>query len=137
MATDPVLPTEALGVSEHDWPKRLRHRTLRRQLREGSVELLYEDDLVVAFRHTEDDYGAEPGTWETRVVIAPKRHVPTLLDLGVADGALTLALLNGVQQVALKLGLQHEGFEVRVDVLPPYQETDYLRLKVRAGRRPT
>ena len=34
-----------------------------------------------------------------------------------------------------KLDLHKEGFEVRTDVLPPYQQVGYLRFKVRAGKR--
>ena len=70
----------------------------------------------------------------TRIVVAPKNETHTLMDLGVADEALTTALLHGIQQVALKLNLHKEGFEVRADVLP-YQQVGYLRFKVRAGKR--
>jgi hypothetical protein len=135
MDTDAVRLTDVLAVAPERWPKRVRHKTLRKKLRGKGIEVVYEDDLVVGFHQIEDDYESPQHTWRTRVVVAPKAEVHTLMDLGVADEALTTALLHGIQQVALKLGLHKEGFEVRADVLPPYQQVGYLRFKVRAGKR--
>lgn len=135
MDTEAVKLTEVLAVAPGRWPKRVRHKTLRKKLRSRGVEVVYEDALVVAFHQVEDDYDSPEHTWRTRVVIAPKNEIHTLMDLGVADEALTTALLHGIQQVALKLNLHKEGFEVRADVLPPYQQVGYLRFKVRAGKR--
>jgi hypothetical protein len=135
MDTEPVRLTEVLAVAPDRWPKRVRHKTLRKKLKRKGIEVVYEDDLVVAFHQAEDDYDSPQHTWRTRVVIAPKNEMHTLMDLGVADEALTTALLHGIQQVALKLNLHKEGFEIRADVLPPYQQVGYLRFKVRAGKR--
>lgn len=135
MDTEPVRLTDVLAVAPERWPKRVRHKTLRKKLRSKGIEVVYEDDLVVAFHQVEDDFDSPQHTWRTRVVVAPKREVHTLMDLGVADEALTTALLHGIQQVALKLGLHKEGFEIRTDCLPPYQQVGYLRFKVRAGKR--
>jgi hypothetical protein len=72
--------------------------------------------------------------WAVRVTVAPKHHRSTLLDLGIQDQTLTAALLNGVQQAALKLGLHETGFEVFAGVLPPFQRNSYLTLQIRAGK---
>jgi hypothetical protein len=135
MDTEPVRLTEVLAVAPERWPKRVRHKTLRKKLRGKGIQVVYEDELVVAFHQIEDDYDSPQHTWRTRVVVAPKRELHTLMDLGVADEALTTALLHGIQQVALKLNLHKEGFEVRADCMPPYQQVGYLRFKVRAGKR--
>jgi len=132
---EPVRMTEVLAVAPDRWPKRVRYKTLRKKLKRKGIEVIYEDDLVVAFHQSEDDYDSPQHTWRTRVVVAPKNEMHTLLDLGVADEALTTALLHGIQQVALKLNLHKEGFEIRADVLPPYQQVGYLRFKLRAGKR--
>lgn len=101
------------------------------------AEVIYEDHRVVAFHDTEEDpleSARVPG--ELRITVMPKRHVSSLLDLGVADEALNAALLNAIQQVTYKLGLQNKGFEVRAHVLPPYQHRPGLVYKIRAGKPP-
>src|ERR1700736_3508608 len=135
MDTEPVRLTDVLAVAPERWPKRVRHKTLRKKMKRKGIEVFYEDDLVVAFHQAEDDYDSPQHTWRTRVVVAPKNETHTLMDLSVADEALTTALLHGIQQVALELNVHKEGFEVRTDVLPPYQQVGYLRFKVRAGKR--
>lgn len=101
------------------------------------AEVIYEDRQVVAFHETEDDPQESPReTGEIRVTIMPKRHVQSLLDLSVADEELNAALLFGIQQVAYKLNLQNEGFEVRAHVLPPYQHRPGLTYKIRSGKPP-
>lgn len=101
------------------------------------AEVIYEDHAVVAFHEIEDD-AAESAreTGETRVTVMAKSHVNSLLDLSAADETLSAAMLVGIQQVAYKLGLQNEGFEVRAHVLPPYQRRPGLVFKIRAGKPP-
>lgn len=103
----------------------------------AGADVIYEDHHVVAFHETEDDpqeAARVPG--EIRVTLMPKRHVRSLLDLGVADEELNAALLFAVQQVAYKLDLHKQGFEVRAHVLPPYQHRPGLVYKIRSGKPP-
>jgi hypothetical protein len=58
------------------------------------------------------------------------------MDLGVADETLNAAVLRGLQQAALRLGLEKKGFEVRAHVFPPLQHRPELAFKIRAGKPP-
>ena len=124
-----------------EWPKKGSLHALLKKLsgedaEKGSeLEIVYEDDQVVAFHEVDDDPDHEH-KWAVRVTVAPKRHVTTLLDLGLGDESLTAALLNGVQNAALKLNLQETGFEVYAGVLPPFQRNGYLTLRIRSGKQP-
>jgi hypothetical protein len=71
---------------------------------------------------------------EIRITIVPKEPVKTLLDLNVTHEDLNARMLFAVQQVAYKLGLQNQGFEVRSHVLPPYQRRPGYALHIRAGK---
>ena len=44
--------------------------------------------------------------------------------------------LRGLQQAALRLGLEKKGFEVRAHVFPPLQHRPELAFKIRAGKPP-
>jgi hypothetical protein len=102
--------------------------------------VVYEDDEVFAVEQKttkELPDGSKAEVWDTRVVLAPKRHIRSLLDLDVADGTTALALLRGIQRVALKLGLEKRGFEISIDVLPPRQHCDLLKIKIRSGEKKT
>ncbi len=101
---------------------------------DAGLEVVYEDDYVIAFHEVDDPADEHMHKWSVRVTVAPKHPRNTLLDLGVGDQALTAALLNGVQQAALKLRLHETGFEVFAGVLPPYQRNSYLTLRIRAGK---
>jgi hypothetical protein len=131
--------TEVLRTKPIEWPK---HGTLHSLLRkltgaetegDAGLEVVYEDDHVVAFHEIDPDDG-EAHKWSVRVTVAPKHHRTTLLDLGIVDDKLSAALLNGVQQAALKLGLHETGFEMYAGVLPPFQRNAYLTLQIRAGK---
>jgi hypothetical protein len=130
-----VLRTEPI-----DWPKKGSLHALLKKLsgedaeRGSELEIVYEDAQVVAFHEIDDDPN-HARKWDVRVTVAPKHHKSTLLDLGVADEALSAALLNGLQQAALRLNLHETGFEVFAGVLPPYQQNGYLTLRLRSGKR--
>jgi diadenosine tetraphosphate (Ap4A) HIT family hydrolase len=104
----------------------------------AGVEVVYEDEHVIAYHDPEDaphESPREPG--EIRVTVIPKEFVPSLMDLDVTHEALNAQMLFAVQQVAYKLGLQNEGFEVREHVLPPYQHRPGYALRIRAGKLPS
>jgi len=140
-ADKPLELTEVLLDKPVEWPKHGSLHALLKKLsgaeaEDGSgVEVVYEDDYVVAFHEVDDPTEQQMHKWDVRVTVAPKRHRSTLLDLGVGDEALTAALLNGVQQAALKLRLYETGFEVFAGVLPPFQRNAYLTLRIRAGKQ--
>ncbi len=103
----------------------------------GDNEVVYEDSHVVVFHDPDDEEQEsqrEPG--ELRLTLIAKRHVHSLMDLGVSDETLNAAILHGIQQTALRLGLQKQGFEVRAHVYPPLQRRPELAYKIRAGKPP-
>jgi hypothetical protein len=131
--------TQVLRSAPIEWPKKGSLHALLKKLtgadtKKGTgLEIVYEDEYVVAF-HELDEPDGPAQKWDVRVTVAPKRHVSTLLDLGVGDESLTAALLAGVQKAALRLGLHERGFEVFAGVLPPFQRNSYLTLKIRSGK---
>jgi diadenosine tetraphosphate (Ap4A) HIT family hydrolase len=114
------------GKKAQDWRKAI-----------ADAQVVYEDDDVIAFHDPVDAPHESPRVQgEIRITVLPKEPVATLMDLNVTHEALNAQMLFGVQQVAYKLGLQKEGFEVREHVLPPYQHRPGFALRIRAGKPP-
>jgi hypothetical protein len=128
-----VTPADALGV-EPKWPKESK---AWEQLA-GDNEIVYDDHHVVVFHDPEDEEHESariPG--EIRLTLLSKKEgVNTLMDLGVADETLNSAILHGIQQAALSLGLEKTGFEVRAHIYPPLQHRPAVAFKIRAGKPP-
>src|SRR5579863_6309018 len=101
-------------------------------------EVVYEDHHVVVFHDPEDEEHESPrSAGEIRLTLLGKKEgVDSLMDLGVADETLSAAILHGIQQAALRLGLEKKGFEVRAHVYPPLQHRPELAFKIRAGKPP-
>jgi hypothetical protein len=142
MTTQPdklLQVSDVLRGAPLEWPKRGTLHSLLKKLTGAeaesgaALEVVYEDDLVVAFHEVDPDEDAAH-KWAVRVTVAPKHHRSTLLDLGIQDQQLTAALLNGVQQAALKLRLHETGFELFAGVLPPFQRNAYMTFHIRAGK---
>jgi histidine triad (HIT) family protein len=95
-------------------------------------ERVYETDEVVAFRAPK---GHRNKKYDQHLIVIPKRHVETLLDLGPADASLANSLLEAIQAAASACGLDQSGFFVRANVLPPYQGTGHLHIHLLSGRR--
>ena len=127
-----VTPSDILG-GPPEWPK--DSRSWEKVVGDG--EIIYEDDHVVAFHDPvddEDESAREQG--EIRVTLISKRHIHSLMDLGVGDEQTSAHILNGIQQAAFRLGLHKKGFEVRAHVYPPMQHRPELAFKIRAGKPP-
>jgi hypothetical protein len=128
-----ITPADVLGVQPHwekdpkDWEEVV-----------GDSEVVYEDRHVVVFHDPideENESRRSPG--EVRLTLLSKKEgVDTLMDLGVSDETLSAAILHGIQQAALRLGLEKQGFEVRAHVYPPLQHRPELAFKIRAGKPP-
>jgi histidine triad (HIT) family protein len=83
------------------------------------VQLVYEDDLVLAFHHPSP-------VAPIHVVVIPKSHVSSLLDAAALDGDLLSAMVRAIQATATSLDLLGEegeprprGFYVRVNAAAP------------------
>jgi len=91
-------------------------------------DIVYSDDLVVGFR---DLHPAAP----VHVLVIPRRHVRSLLDLGPDDGELLAALHRAIRQVAEEQGIAGDGFRVVVNVGEGAgQSVGHLHYHVLGGR---
>ncbi len=128
-----ISPADLLG-REPNWPKEARDWG---KLVDDN-EVVYEDRHVVVFYDPVDEENESVrGADEIRLTLLSKKDgVDTLMDLGVADEALNAAILHGIQQAALRLGLERKGFEVRAHIYPPLQHRPAVAFKIRAGKPP-
>jgi hypothetical protein len=101
-------------------------------------EVVYDDRHVVVFHDpVDEEHESERISGEIRLTLLSKKEgIDSLMDLGVADETLNAAILHGIQQAALRLGLQKKGFEVRAHIYPPLQHRPELAFKIRAGKPP-
>ena len=72
------------------------------------VSVVWEDGRVLAFHHPnpKDDI---------HVVVIPKVHIGSLLDDEALDGDLLSSMIRAIQHAARNLGLDRQGFYVRVN----------------------
>ena len=96
------------------------------------AERVYENDEALAFRAPK---GHRNKKYDQHVIVIPKRHVETLLDLGPEDAPVAGCVLDAIRGAAAAAGLDRSGFFVRANVLPPYQGTGHLHLHLLSGKR--
>lgn len=89
------------------------------------VEVVRETEHVLAFRHTRPH-------WAVHVVVIPKRHIPSLLELKREDGPVLDELLAVVFKVASDLTKSEDGCHI-VTNTGKYQESKHLHIHVGAG----
>jgi histidine triad (HIT) family protein len=77
---------------------------------EGSIPCrkVYEDDHVLAF---DDIHPMAP----VHVIVIPKRHIPTLLEVATHNGHIISALFKAVQEVAEAKGVAQSGFRAVIN----------------------
>jgi histidine triad (HIT) family protein len=76
--------------------------------RQIPAEILYEDDLVLAFR----DINAQA---PVHVLIVPKKHIPRISEAGAEDHKLLGHLLLKAAAVAAQLGLDKSGYRLVIN----------------------
>ena len=89
------------------------------------VDVVMETDDVLAFRHTRP-------FWPVHIVVVPKRHVPSLIDLGGASEALLHAVLAVVRTVAEQVTREHGACRVLTN-LGRYHDSKHLLFHVNSG----
>ena len=90
---------------------------------------VYEDDQVLAF---DDIQPMAP----VHVIVIPKKHIPTLMDLSSADAATVMAMTFAAQEVARRKGIAKPGFRAVVNCNPDGgQVIFHLHLHVLGGQR--
>ncbi|GAB4049970.1 HIT domain-containing protein [Catellatospora paridis] len=89
------------------------------------VRVVAETDEVLAFHHTRP-------FWPVHIVVVPKRHVPSLVDLGAAAEPVLHAVLAVVRQVAADVTREHGACRVLTN-LGRYQDSKHLHFHVNSG----
>jgi histidine triad (HIT) family protein len=90
------------------------------------VEVVVETEEVLAFHHTRP-------FWPVHIVVIPRRHVPSILDLGDEGGAALLAkVIEVVREVAAKVVEEHGACRILTN-LGRYQDSKHLHFHVNYG----
>ena len=92
-------------------------------------EKVYEDEFVLAFKDINP-------TAPIHVLVIPKKHIETLMDVKPEDADLMAKILEGVQKVAEKLGIEKNGFRLIANCGPDSgQEVMHVHFHLLAGRK--
>ncbi len=93
----------------------------------GSTEVMVVEETpnVLAFHHTRP-------FWPVHIVVIPKQHVPSLIDLGDAPEGLLWELLDVVRRVAASVTDEHGAARVLTN-LGRYQDSKHLHFHVNCG----
>ncbi|MFR9779625.1 HIT family protein [Micromonospora sp. MS34] len=89
------------------------------------VTVVAETEDVLAFEHTRP-------FWPVHVVVVPKRHVPSLVDLGDADEDLLHRIIEVVRRVAARVERERGACRVLTN-LGRYQDSKHLHFHVCSG----
>jgi histidine triad (HIT) family protein len=89
-------------------------------------KLIHETDNVLAFYHTKP-------FWPTHIVVVPKHHVPSLLELPDAPAGLASELLAVVAEMARMVKEQDGACRVMTN-LGDYQDSKHLHIHVSSGK---
>src|SRR5262245_22028233 len=89
------------------------------------VSKLVETDVVLAFQHTRPH-------WPVHIVVVPKRHVNSLLDLSADDNELLIELIDAVKHVAARVNEQYGSCRILTN-LGEYQDSKHLHWHVSSG----
>lgn len=89
------------------------------------IEVVHETERVLAFHHTRP-------FWPVHIVVIPKVHVPSLIDLGEHDMSLVHEVLEVVRLVAAGVTREHGAARVLTN-LGEYQDSKHLHFHVNHG----
>ena len=89
------------------------------------VVVVKETQAALAFHHTRP-------FWPVHIVVIPKRHVPSLVDLGDAGEEILVELLAVVREVAADVTVEHGAARVLTN-LGDYQDSKHLHFHVTHG----
>lgn len=91
-----------------------------------SVEVVEETPTVLAYKHTKP-------FWPVHIVVVPKTHIPSLVDLGDnADEEMLHDVLRVVRKVAARVADEHGAARVLTN-LGRYQDSKHLHFHVNSG----
>jgi histidine triad (HIT) family protein len=89
------------------------------------VDVVAETGDVLAFHHTRP-------FWPVHIVVVPKRHIPSLTDLGDADIDAVYRVLAVARTVAAQVTAEHGAARVLTN-LGGYQDSKHLHFHVSSG----
>ena len=89
------------------------------------VRVVKETETVLAYHHTQP-------FWPVHIVVIPKRHVPSLVDLGEGDEGILTDLVAVVREVAAEVSAQNGAARVLTN-LGGYQDSKHLHFHVNFG----
>ncbi|MBE0426810.1 MAG: histidine triad nucleotide-binding protein [Nitrospirae bacterium] len=92
------------------------------------AKIIYEDELVVAF----NDMNPQA---PVHVLVIPKKHIPTLLDIKDEDKVLLGYLFQIANKIAKDKGVSGRGFRLVINCNPESGQTIYhVHLHILGGR---
>ncbi|GAA1889743.1 HIT domain-containing protein [Asanoa iriomotensis] len=86
------------------------------------VKVVMETDTVLAFEHTKPSY-------PVHIVVVPKRHIPSLVDLGDCGEGLLMDVIGVVREVAARVR-DERGAACVVTNEGAYQESKHMHWHV-------
>jgi histidine triad (HIT) family protein len=89
------------------------------------VDVVLETEDVLAFHHTKP-------FWPVHIVVVPKKHIPSLTDLGGHPVELVHLVLEVVRKVASDVEREHGACRVLTN-LGRYQDSKHLHFHVLSG----
>lgn len=90
-----------------------------------AVRVVRDRARVLAYHHTRP-------FWPVHIVVIPKLHVPSLVDLGAADAFILTELIDVVRDVAGEVLREHGAARVLTN-LGQYQDSKHLHFHINAG----
>lgn len=92
------------------------------------ADIVYESDTAIAFR---DINPRAP----THVLIIPRKHIPTINDIGAADEAIVGSLYAAAREIAAQEGIADEGYRAVMNCNKAAGQTVFhLHLHLLGGR---
>lgn len=91
------------------------------------VKKVLETNNSLAFYHSRPYY-------EVHIVVIPKKHIASLIDVSDQDIALLNDLMSVIQQVSKQINEQHGGCTVSTNI-GEYQSNKHLHWHVHYGKR--
>lgn len=91
------------------------------------VDKVLETDQVLAYHHTRP-------FWETHIVVIPKRHISSLVEMDKNDDNVLLELFSVIRKVAADVVVKAGAARVLTN-LGKYQESKHLHFHVYSGER--
>jgi len=87
-----------------------------------NINVVAETPDILAFHHTRP-------YWPVHIVVVPKRHIPSLIDLGEDGEEILPKVLEVVRQVAAEVTAEHGACRVLTN-LGEYQDSKHLHIHV-------